>query len=151
MSKKKPNILCFNDINESFKHSQLMDLFDVSRKVNFYDFGKGVEPAHRHPNGGGIIANSAYVDNCSHIASDCIVSGSVVIKGVVSVIDGSTIEGNVVITGSGRGVVVDDFSSLSEDVSILGSYSFKEAHVSGKHVFKNTGKRSVKHFKLFRF
>lgn len=151
MSKKKPNILNFEDIDASFRHSQLMDLIDINREVEFYDFGQGIEPAHRHANGGGIIANSAYVEKCSHIAADCTVSGSAVIKGVVSVLDGSTVEGDVIITGAGKGVIVDDCSSLSEDVCVLGSYTFKEAHISGNHIFKNTGKRSVKHFKLFRF
>lgn len=150
MSKNKPVILNFEDIEADFLHSQLLDMIDEDRVIKFYDFGKGLEPAHRHPNGHGIIANTATVEKSVYVAIDCLVSGNSILRGNVSILNSSWIEDSVTIIGEGKGVILDDVSSLTENVSVSGSYTFKGAHIAGKHKFKNTGVRSIKHFKLFR-
>lgn len=151
MSNSKANIIDFDEIESAYRQAQIMPLVDDTLNVDFYDFGNGLEPAHRHPNGRGIIANTAQVDRSVYVGMDCTVSGNAIIKGEVSIIDSSSIEDNVVIKGEGKGVVIDDNSCIYGDVSITGSYTFKEANISGKYKFANTGKRSIKHFKLLKF
>lgn len=151
MSKNKAQIIDFDEVESNYRKKQIHALIDEHIEVEFYDFGYGLVPAHRHSNGGGIIADTASVDRHCYVAPDCLISGKVIVKGNVFILDGTSLEENVVINGEGKGVIIDDNSCIAGDISISGSYNFRDAHVSGKHKFSNTGKRSIKHFKLFRF
>ena len=41
-----------------------------------FDFGNGPVPAHKHPNGGGWVADSATVADTAYVGPDAKVSGS---------------------------------------------------------------------------
>ena len=46
-------------------------------KMTTYDFGdgNGPVPAHQHPNGGGWVANTAWVQDTAYVGSDATVYG----------------------------------------------------------------------------
>jgi len=80
-----------------------------------HDFGDGEVLAHRHPNGGGIVANTAKVSNDSFVGE-----GAVVYENAV-VVNRSKITGNVKVHGSAicNNVVLED------DVEVFGSAEVK--------------------------
>lgn len=53
----------------------------VMTTFNFED-GKGQVPAHKHPNGGGWVADTAYVDETVYVGRDARVSGYARVYGV---------------------------------------------------------------------
>lgn len=40
---------------------------NTPEKIELYDFGAGLVPAHRHPNGRGWVANTAKVDASAYV------------------------------------------------------------------------------------
>ena len=75
------------------------DCEDDENTFNFED-GKGSVPAHKHPNGGGWVANTAnvedtvYVEPNSRVCDDAMITGNVVVSGR------SCVRGNVIISGN---------------------------------------------------
>ncbi len=46
-----------------------------------FDFGAGPVPAHKHPNGGGWVADTATVSNTAYVGIDARVYGNAVVSG----------------------------------------------------------------------
>lgn len=49
--------------------------------TDMYDFGSGPVPAHKHPNGGGWVADSAHVDDSAYLGPDALVYGDARVYG----------------------------------------------------------------------
>lgn len=73
-----------------------------------WDFndGRGFVPAHRHPNGGGLVAETAWVDPQAYVSRDASVGGYARVYGKVRVEDNARVYGNAVVQG--RSVVKED-------------------------------------------
>jgi len=80
-----------------------------------YDFGGGPVPAHRHPNGGGWVADTAHVEEHVYVGEDARVAGGVIVGGAVilggavyggEVRGGARILGGVIHDGEVRGGVI---------------------------------------------
>src|SRR5574344_1605992 len=72
---------------------------------------------HFHPNGGGVVANSAIVDSSVHIGKGCIVKDRVEIHGNVVIDNNVTISDDVVIRSGSDRVVI----KISDNVTIRGN------------------------------
>lgn len=151
MSEYKAKIINFDEIESEFHRQQIEALVDPDVPVTQYDFGKGIEPAHRHPNGSGIVADTAKISRNVFVGEDCLISGNVVIMGHVIITDGSEVLGSVHINGSGKGITISEHSIIDENVIISGSYNFKSSFISGKCKYENSGKRYVNYSKVNRF
>ena len=92
-------------------------------KFDFND-GNGPVPAHQHSNGGGWVADTAYVDVAAYIGPDARVTGNACVYGNAEVSDNAwvfgdaRVTGNAQVTGNARvsGDVEDD--DTSEDIFI---------------------------------
>ena len=60
-----------------------------------FDFqdGNGPVPAHRHPNGGGWVADTATVEETAFVGPDARVSGSALVEGGVQLLGDTRISG----------------------------------------------------------
>lgn len=60
-----------------------------------FDFqdGNGPVPAHRHPNGGGWVADTATVEETAYVGADARVSGSALVEGGVQLLGDTRISG----------------------------------------------------------
>ncbi len=82
-----------------------------------FDDGHGIVAAHRHPNGGGLVADTAWVDPLAFVDREASVAGFVRIYGKVRLEDRSKARDNAVLEGRVR--LADD--AIAE----------QEAHLSG--------------------
>jgi NDP-sugar pyrophosphorylase family protein len=81
-----------------------------------YDFGEGEVLSHYHPNGGGIIANTARVSNDSFVNKDATVCGNAIVSNRCHVNDRVKIRDNVFVCND----VV-----LEGDVEVFGNSEIK--------------------------
>ena len=91
----------------------------------FFDFGywhKKV-PAHRHPNGGGWVADTATVAETAYVGPDARVFGSARVSGSAQVFGGAWVFGSARVSGSAR---VFGSARVSCSATVFGS-----AQVSG--------------------
>lgn len=118
---------------------------------NFQD-GSGPVPAHRHPNGGGWVANTATVDDSAYVGPHasvfgrahvlenaylngmCRVYGDAVIIGTATVSDFAQVYGTSTLCGyvkaSGHSVIRGD-SKICESAHISGFVTVASSHVGG--------------------
>ena len=84
-------------------------------------FRDGVErPAHKHPNGGGWVADAAFVRKDAHIGPRAEVIGGVIRGGAIhgGTIEGGTIRGGVIRGGMIRGGVIRG-GNVTRDVTFV--------------------------------
>lgn len=77
-----------------------------------FDFGNGPVPAHRHPNGGGWVADTAYVDDTAYVGSNAQVFDN------AAVYDNATIFDNARIFDRAK---VSDDARVHGDVRVFGN------------------------------
>ena len=77
-----------------------------------YDFGAGPVPAHRHPNGGGWVADSASVADTAYVGKKARVFGKAKVSGFALVEDKARISGGALVYGDaeilGRACIGDE-------------------------------------------
>ena len=88
-----------------------------------FDFGNGPVRAHRHPNGGGWVANTAGVEDSVYIDSEAVVYENAVVLGEARIFGSSRIKGSAVVGGKVR---VNGASEVYGSALILG-----EAQLAG--------------------
>lgn len=69
------------------------------KKFDFGD-GNGPVPAHRHPNGGGWVADTAFVDKSAVVEEGALVYGVASVYGTVALESGSRVYGDAELEGS---------------------------------------------------
>ena len=73
-----------------------------------FDFGFGSVPAHKHPNGGGWVADSAtvagtaYVGPGALVSGEAQVSGNALVSGEAQVSGNARVSGNALVSGNAR-------------------------------------------------
>lgn len=96
---------------------------------DFFDFGDGPVPAHRHPNGGGWVADTAHVDHIAYVGPDAWVFDKALIYGNSRICDKARVSGNAVVWGS---VWICDKAKVSENATVRDSAQvFGSARVFG--------------------
>ena len=103
----------------------------VEVKESMYDFGDGPVPAHKHPNGGGWVADTATVDESAYIGPDAKVYDSARVYGIAHVYGSARVSGGALVCGSAR---VSGSALVSGSARVCGS-----AHVCGSAVTENPG------------
>ena len=81
-------------------------------KFDFND-GNGPVPAHQHSNGGGWVADTAYVDIAAYIGLDALVFGDARVFGNAQVFGDARVFGNALVSGY---ALVSDDACVSGDV-----------------------------------
>jgi NDP-sugar pyrophosphorylase family protein len=81
-----------------------------------HDFGEGEVLSHRHPNGGGIVANTTKVSHDSFVGEDAVVYGNAVVVNRCSIKNRVKVYGNAVISNA---------VSLEDDVEVFGNSEVK--------------------------
>ena len=66
---------------------------DIEVESVEYNFGSGLVPSHRHPNGGGWVADTAFVDATAFIGINAEVFGNARVLGDASVYDDARVYG----------------------------------------------------------
>jgi NDP-sugar pyrophosphorylase family protein len=96
----------------------------------------GPIPTHQHPNGGGLVADTAQVDDSVYIGSNVQIYGEVKISGDVQIYDSVRISDNVQISGS---VIISDNAQIwgnahihGKKVCIYGNAHIYNAEITGK-------------------
>lgn len=90
-----------------------------------WDFkdGAGQVPAHRHPNGGGLVANSAWVDPAAFVARDATVGGFARVYGKVRIEDRAAVRDYAVASGMAliaEETVISDYATVSDLSTVRG-------------------------------
>lgn len=142
------NIISFGKVKEQFFLKLIKMNIEDDSIIDFYDFGDGnIVKAHRHINGGGIVADTCDIDESVYISSDCHVYGNVVIKGNVIIDSSCDISGNIIINSIGeKGINISDFTSIEGNINIIGSYSIQKTTIYANKKFINKGKRQIRHY-----
>ncbi len=92
-TKWRNNVTFFMGPVEACVKHQVVWVREIARLI---DFGNGGVPAHKHPNGGGWVADTAKVHPTAYICPESQVSGNAVVGENVKVL-GRKIEGNTII------------------------------------------------------
>lgn len=119
-----------------------------------FDFGAGLVPAHNHPKGGGIVANSAMVDETVYVGpyamiydnarvyadakvdgyarvyEDAFVHGNAKISGDARVYGKASVNGNARVSGNAR---IYDKAKIMDQAQVFG-----EAEVYGNAIVRNS-------------
>lgn len=88
-----------------------------------HDFGKGEVAAHKHPRGGGWVAETAKVDDTCYVGpyasvfGNAVVAGNVRIDGYSKVYDNAVISDNVIVNGDAQ---IYDRAKISKNARIGG-------------------------------
>ncbi len=99
----------------------------MNEKMHDFGDGKGPVPAHRHPNGGGWIADSAFVDETAFVGRDARVYGNARVYGDARVYDYARIYGHARVYGDRR---------VYHNVCIFGSAQvYGDACISDDFIF----------------
>ena len=74
----------------------------VEKEQETYDFqdGNGPVPAHKHPNGGGWVANTAQVDDTAFVGEDAKVYDDAWVSGKAKVFGNAEVYGNAMVFGN---------------------------------------------------
>ena len=107
-----------------------------------YDFGAGPVPAHRHPNGGGWVADSASVADTAYVGKKARVFDTAKVFGLALIEDKARISGGALVDGKacicgtaqvyGRAHIIG-YACVREDAEILGRACIgDEAIIKGK-------------------
>ena len=127
-----------------------------------FDFqdGKGLVPAHKHPNGGGWVADSARVASTAYVGPDARVSGNAWVSGDAQVDGNARVFGNAKVYGNARvfgnawvygNACVHGYARVCGDAKVYGkAYVFGKAKVyvnarlyGNAQVFGNATKRPL--------
>jgi NDP-sugar pyrophosphorylase family protein len=87
-------------------------------KFDFGD-GNGPVPAHKHRNGGGIVADTATVDPTAYVGENARVFGDAIVSDASKILDNSQVFGNAVV--SEHAIICDD-ASISGTASVSYNY-----------------------------
>ena len=68
-------------------------------EMTTFDFGTGPVPAHKHPNGGGWVADTATVSETAYVGPDARVYGNAVVSGNARVYSKAWVYGNARVYG----------------------------------------------------
>lgn len=80
---------------------EIVDI-DFNEILNDFKDGAGSVPSHRHPRGGGWVADSAHVDAECYIGPEARVYGNATVSGNARVYDKAQVYGNAYITANAR-------------------------------------------------
>lgn len=103
-----------------------------------WDFkdGRGQVRAHRHPNGGGLVATSAWVDPAAYVGRDAAVGGFARVYGKARIEDRAILRDLAVVVGHAvvrEDAVVSGHARISEQAVVKGvSKVLESAHVHGE-------------------
>lgn len=103
-----------------------------------FDFGGGPVPAHKHPNGGGWIANTARVSGNAQVSGNARVSGSAWVFGSARVFGNAQVSGNARVSGILRSdghpfVALPCGDGLVRVIAGCRYFTFPEAREHWKH------------------
>lgn len=121
---------------------------------NVFDFGKGIlEPAHQHPNGGGWVAESAFVEDTCFVGAYATVYDNAVVIGNAKINDYAKVYGNAQVSDNAKvygEAEVYDFAKILKNARVSGkakvyenaivtdsSLVYDDAKVHGKVVLKD--------------
>ena len=87
-------------------------------RVDLFDFGDGPVPAHTHPNGGGWVANSAYVEIHAYVGRQAEVFGLAQVSDQARVFGKARVSGKARVCGNARvyGDAHIQFGTLTVDI-----------------------------------
>lgn len=92
------------------------------------DFGFGAVPAHRHSNGGGWVANTAYVDPTAFVGPDAQVFGNALVCGDAQVHGDARVRGDAQVYGDAR---VYGNARVYDNALVCGRCSRSPLYISG--------------------
>lgn len=99
------------------------DLNNDFSEVEEHDFGNGPVPAHRHPRGGGWVANTAKVDNDCFVGPYARVFENAQVSGKSVINDGASVFGNATVCLGSRvygDAMVYDNASIRDNARVSG-------------------------------
>lgn len=99
------------------------DLQNDFIEIDEYDFGNGPVPAHRHPRGGGWVANTATVDDSCFIGPYARVFENAYVTGNSIINDGASIFGNASVCMNAKvygDAMVYDNASIRDNARVSG-------------------------------
>lgn len=96
-----------------------------------FDFGSGPVPAHIHPHGKGIVADTAYVENNCFVGKDARVSGYAGVAGNSKILHRAIVTDGAIVCGSST---IEDDAVIKKNAKVYGG-----SVVGGKFVV-NGGK-----------
>jgi NDP-sugar pyrophosphorylase family protein len=131
------------DVNAYLNDFSIEALTDADIPVFYYDFDDelGHVKAHRHPNGGGIVADTAHVDTDVYVDVSCTVGAGCFIKGNVVIDDFCSINKGSVMNGLQKGLIIE--RSLVTNSQISGAFVVNKNVIIDKTI-ENTGKKQTK-------
>lgn len=144
--------MLLNHNNEESKKELLRDWDDLRQNMplpklcnenveyadnSCYDFndGNGLVPAHKHSNGGGWVANTAYVENTAYVCSNAEVFGYAQVYGYACVFDNAKVYEYAVVYDDARvsgNAHVSGNSEVRDDARV-----FDNATVSGNAIVQD--------------